>query len=311
MAEWVTHHDGPRPRRLRQMHRSPAAPATSSSTGIRTPRSAARTSSPPRDPRDTLPLRPSFGRSNQLWEGVCFREEHTVNVLRGMYPTQGAPLQRLARQPAHARSMGRFRTGPVAADLARRPARLDRLAGLSRRPRAGARGLDRRLPRLLQGPHAQPHRPADPDGPARHQLGLPRAAQAAALPARPTARRHRGHDHLRRAQHLLARHVPLLPPEALERALAVPRHSALQRPPAAAGRDQRHRARHPPGDAAVDQPRHHLQPHGGLRSHDEADGPAPSRQAREGDAGLWRPVEEGRRPEPLASSSSASRCGRS
>jgi hypothetical protein len=63
-----------------------------------------------RDPRDTLPLRPSFGRSVQTWEGVCFREEHTVNVLRGMYPTK-ATLFRPASDTMLGRVMGRFRTG--------------------------------------------------------------------------------------------------------------------------------------------------------------------------------------------------------
>src|SRR5262245_9337546 len=63
-----------------------------------------------RDPRDTLPLRPSFGRSCQLWEGVCFREEHTVNVLRGMYPTS-AHLFKASSDTLLTQVMGRFRTG--------------------------------------------------------------------------------------------------------------------------------------------------------------------------------------------------------
>jgi hypothetical protein len=63
-----------------------------------------------RDPRDTLALRPSFGRSNQLWEGVCFREEHTVNVLRGMYPTK-AHLFKASPDTLLGQVMGRFRTG--------------------------------------------------------------------------------------------------------------------------------------------------------------------------------------------------------
>ncbi|HEY6415603.1 MAG TPA: hypothetical protein VIX41_05185 [Acidimicrobiales bacterium] len=63
-----------------------------------------------RDPRDTLPLRPSFGRSAQLWEGVCFREEHTVNVLRGMYPTR-AHLFTASSDTLLGQVMGRFRTG--------------------------------------------------------------------------------------------------------------------------------------------------------------------------------------------------------
>jgi len=63
-----------------------------------------------RDPRDTLPLRPSFNRSPQFWEGVCFREEHTVNVLRGMYPTR-QHLFKPSSDTALGRVMGRFRTG--------------------------------------------------------------------------------------------------------------------------------------------------------------------------------------------------------
>jgi hypothetical protein len=63
-----------------------------------------------RDPRDTLPLRPSFGRSSQLWEGACFREEHTVNVLRGMYPTK-AHLFHASPDTLLGQVMGRFRTG--------------------------------------------------------------------------------------------------------------------------------------------------------------------------------------------------------
>lgn len=63
-----------------------------------------------RDPRDTLPLRPSLARSPQSWEGVCFREEHTVNVLRGMYPTKAA-LFTSSSDTALGKVMGRFRTG--------------------------------------------------------------------------------------------------------------------------------------------------------------------------------------------------------
>lgn len=63
-----------------------------------------------RDPRDTLPLRPSFGRSAQLWEGVCFREEHTVNVLKGMYPQQ-ATLFKSSSDTLLGQVMGRFKTG--------------------------------------------------------------------------------------------------------------------------------------------------------------------------------------------------------
>lgn len=63
-----------------------------------------------RDPRDTLPLRPSLSRSPQFWEGVCLREEHTVNVLRGMYPLK-AHLFKPSSDTALGKIMGRFRTG--------------------------------------------------------------------------------------------------------------------------------------------------------------------------------------------------------
>jgi hypothetical protein len=63
-----------------------------------------------RDPRDTLPLRPSYGRSVQSWEGVCFREEHSVNVLKGMYPTR-AHLFKAASDTSLGRIAGRFRMG--------------------------------------------------------------------------------------------------------------------------------------------------------------------------------------------------------
>lgn len=39
-----------------------------------------------RDPRDTIPIRPSRDRSLQSWEGVIIREAHSPNELRGMYP---------------------------------------------------------------------------------------------------------------------------------------------------------------------------------------------------------------------------------
>lgn len=42
-----------------------------------------------KDFRDTLPWRPAPGsRSVQDWQGVIFREEFSLNVLRGMYPTK-------------------------------------------------------------------------------------------------------------------------------------------------------------------------------------------------------------------------------
>lgn len=62
-----------------------------------------------RDCRDTLPIRPSASRSVQLWEGVVLREEHTVNALRGMYPTK-ANYFRASADNALGRVMGRFKT---------------------------------------------------------------------------------------------------------------------------------------------------------------------------------------------------------
>lgn len=63
-----------------------------------------------RDPRDTLPLRPSYGRSIQTWEGVAFREEHSVNVLKGMYPTK-QQLFRASTDTSLGKIAGRFRMG--------------------------------------------------------------------------------------------------------------------------------------------------------------------------------------------------------
>ena len=63
-----------------------------------------------RDARDTLPLRPSYGRSVQMWEGLCLREEHTVNALRGMYPTK-AHLFKPSSETSLGTIIGRFRTG--------------------------------------------------------------------------------------------------------------------------------------------------------------------------------------------------------
>lgn len=40
----------------------------------------------PRDPRDTIPIRPSMDASIQNWEGVILRESHSVNALRRFWP---------------------------------------------------------------------------------------------------------------------------------------------------------------------------------------------------------------------------------
>jgi hypothetical protein len=62
-----------------------------------------------RDPRDTLPIRPSMSRSPQFWEGVILREEHSVNTLRGMYPTKHY-LFKPSADTSLGRVMGRWRT---------------------------------------------------------------------------------------------------------------------------------------------------------------------------------------------------------
>lgn len=63
-----------------------------------------------RDFRDTLPWRPApMSRSVQDWQGVTFREEHTVNVLRGMYPTK-AHLFNPTSDSLLGTLMGRFRS---------------------------------------------------------------------------------------------------------------------------------------------------------------------------------------------------------
>lgn len=62
-----------------------------------------------RDARDTLPIRPGQANSVQLWEGLILREQHTVNALRGMYPTK-ANLFRAGSDSVIGTVMGRFRT---------------------------------------------------------------------------------------------------------------------------------------------------------------------------------------------------------
>jgi hypothetical protein len=63
-----------------------------------------------KDFRDTLPWRPApNSRSVQDWQGVIFREEYTVNVLRGMYPEKAA-LFVPTPDSLLATLMGRFRS---------------------------------------------------------------------------------------------------------------------------------------------------------------------------------------------------------
>lgn len=62
-----------------------------------------------RDPRDTLPIRPAtHSRSLQDWEGLILRESHTVNTLRGLYPTK-AHLFRPTTDSLLSTLMGKFR----------------------------------------------------------------------------------------------------------------------------------------------------------------------------------------------------------
>lgn len=63
-----------------------------------------------RDFRDTLPWRPApMSRDVQDWQGVIFREEHSLNVLRGMYPTKAALFQATS-DSLLSTLMGRFRS---------------------------------------------------------------------------------------------------------------------------------------------------------------------------------------------------------
>src|SRR5881394_2687594 len=49
-----------------------------------------------RDPRDTIPIRPSRDGSVQNWFGMIIREAHSLNVLKQMYPNHPALLQQSA-----------------------------------------------------------------------------------------------------------------------------------------------------------------------------------------------------------------------
>lgn len=62
------------------------------------------------DFRDTLAWRPAPGSRNvQDWQGVIFREEYSINVLRGMYPTK-APLFNPTPDSLLGTLMGRFKS---------------------------------------------------------------------------------------------------------------------------------------------------------------------------------------------------------
>ncbi len=96
-----------------------------------------------RDPRDTLPIRPSNARSVQMWQGVVLREEHSVNALRGMYPTKSY-LFKPSPDNVLGKIMGRFRT--VASKLLTPMDPLDQMSANmthSKVPRSGATGLFR------------------------------------------------------------------------------------------------------------------------------------------------------------------------
>lgn len=61
-----------------------------------------------KDFRDTLPIRPSTDPSPQLWQGVVFREAHSVNTMRQKYP-QFAGLFKPASDNLITTVMSRFR----------------------------------------------------------------------------------------------------------------------------------------------------------------------------------------------------------
>lgn len=50
----------------------------------------------PRDPRDTIPIRPSRNGTIQSWFGVTLREAHSYNTLAAMYPNKLALLRQSA-----------------------------------------------------------------------------------------------------------------------------------------------------------------------------------------------------------------------
>jgi hypothetical protein len=83
----------------------------------------------PRDPRDTLPIRPGNERSIQLWSGVTLRDERSITNLREQWPTKEHLILR-SRETSLSKVRGRFRqmvhevVSPAAATM-------DTLAGLS------------------------------------------------------------------------------------------------------------------------------------------------------------------------------------
>lgn len=80
-----------------------------------------------KDPRDTIPIRPGNNKYIQHWQGVIIREEHSINALRGKFPTK-AHLFQPASDTVVGRVAGKFRT--LLARIVSPAA--DTLAGLNR-----------------------------------------------------------------------------------------------------------------------------------------------------------------------------------
>lgn len=80
-----------------------------------------------RDPRDTLPIRPTTTRSLQDWEGIILRDAYTPNVLNAQYPILAKMGAFVTSPETLPKTKGRLRTS-VSAKLST-PA--DTLSGLS------------------------------------------------------------------------------------------------------------------------------------------------------------------------------------
>ncbi len=89
----------------------------------------------PRDPRDTLALRPSNQRDPQLWQGVTLRDGLPINALRAKYPTYEHLFAHPSSDSTLSRLKGRFRS--VVSAL-QRPVG-DTLSGLNDPVKAGPR----------------------------------------------------------------------------------------------------------------------------------------------------------------------------
>jgi hypothetical protein len=84
-----------------------------------------------KDFRDTLPIRPSTNPSPQFWQGVVFREAHSVNAMRSKYPRYDQAF-RPAPDSLITTVMSRFRRGVARISS---PAS-DTLSGLANVPQA-------------------------------------------------------------------------------------------------------------------------------------------------------------------------------